>query len=176
MTSAVVFNSLTDTLWIKTTTAVLLLPGEVNPAGADLHHGSGHPGMRLMDECLVHILSMGSKALMLQVWANLSTGSLTFRWFCCGVKNVLNVETLHTVENKDHLLSFRMCTDPNDEIKAGLLAQADSSDKLLRSTQWQHISITYTQQPEGKKNVHGRVVVWVCGLRWEDASVSRQGY
>lgn len=59
----------------------------------------------------------------------------------------------------------RICTDPNDEIKAGLLAQADSGEKLLRSSRWQHLSITYTQQPEGKKNVHGRVVVWVCGIR-----------
>ncbi|XP_075875083.1 lysosomal-trafficking regulator isoform X4 [Nelusetta ayraudi] len=111
--------------------------GEGNPATADLHHSSCHPGTRLADEGLVHILSMGSKALMLQVWANFSTGSLT----------------------------FRICTDPNDEIKAGLLAQADSGEKLLRSSWWQHLSITYTQQPEGKKNVHGRVVVWVCGIR-----------
>lgn len=60
---------------------------------------------------------------------------------------------------------FRICIDPNDEIKAGLLAQADSGADLLKAGQWQHLGITYTQQPEGKKNIHGRVVVWVCGIR-----------
>lgn len=55
------------------------LPEEVNPAAADPHHGACLPGMRSVDEGLIHILSMGSKALMLQVWANFSTGSLTFR-------------------------------------------------------------------------------------------------
>lgn len=54
---------------------------EVNPAAAEPHHGTCLPGMRSVDEGLIHILSMGSKALMLQVWANFSTGSLTFRWF-----------------------------------------------------------------------------------------------
>uniref|UniRef100_A0A8C9XFX7 Lysosomal trafficking regulator n=1 Tax=Sander lucioperca TaxID=283035 RepID=A0A8C9XFX7_SANLU len=93
--------------------------------------------LKLVEEGLIHILSMGSKALMLQVWADFSTGSLT----------------------------FRICIDPNDDIKAGLLAQADSGEELLRAGQWQHLGLTYTQQPEGKKNIHGRVVVWVCGIR-----------
>lgn len=104
---------------------------------AELHHGSRQAGTRLVEEGLVHILSMGSKALMLQVWADFSTGSLT----------------------------FRICIDPNDEIKAGLLAQADSGDGLLRPGQWQHLGLTYAQQPEGKKNFCGRVAVWVCGIR-----------
>uniref|UniRef100_I3JV17 Lysosomal trafficking regulator n=1 Tax=Oreochromis niloticus TaxID=8128 RepID=I3JV17_ORENI len=91
---------------------------------------------RLLEEGLIHILSMGSKALMLQVWADFSTGSLT----------------------------FRICIDPNDEIKAGLLAQADSGEGLFSGGQWQHLALTYSQQPEGKKNVHGRVVVWVSGI------------
>lgn len=62
--------------------------------------------------------------------------------------------------------SLRICIDPNDEIKAGLLAQADSGEGLLTPGQWQHLGLTYTQHPEGKKNIHGRVVVWVCGIRW----------
>ncbi|XP_053188690.1 lysosomal-trafficking regulator isoform X1 [Scomber japonicus] len=110
---------------------------ERNPPTAESHHGSSQAGSRLVEEGLIHILSMGSKALMLQVWADFSTGSLT----------------------------FRICIDPNDEIKAGLLAQADSAGGLLRPGQWQHLGLTYTQQPEGKKNIHGRVVVWVCGIR-----------
>nr|XP_057914283.1 lysosomal-trafficking regulator isoform X2 [Doryrhamphus excisus] len=107
-----------------------------NIPAVDIHHGSPQAGRRVAEESLIHILSMGSKALMLQVWADFSTGSLT----------------------------FRVCIDPNDEIKAGLLAQADSGEGLLRPGQWQHIGLTYTQQPEGKKNIHGRVVVWVCGI------------
>uniref|UniRef100_A0A8C5GKP7 Lysosomal trafficking regulator n=1 Tax=Gouania willdenowi TaxID=441366 RepID=A0A8C5GKP7_GOUWI len=91
-------------------------------------------GTRLVEEGLIHILSMGSKALMLQMWADLCKGSLT----------------------------FRICIDPNDEMKAGLLAQADSGEGLLGGGQWQHLSLTYSQQPEGKKNIHGRVVIWVC--------------
>uniref|UniRef100_A0A672J8Q1 Lysosomal trafficking regulator n=1 Tax=Salarias fasciatus TaxID=181472 RepID=A0A672J8Q1_SALFA len=100
------------------------------------HNGSSQATTRLVEEGLIHILSMGSKALMLQVWADFSTGALT----------------------------FRICIDPNDEIKAGLLAQADSGEGVLRGGQWQHLSLTYSQQPEGKKNIHGRVVVWVCGI------------
>uniref|UniRef100_A0AAX7VV89 Lysosomal trafficking regulator n=1 Tax=Astatotilapia calliptera TaxID=8154 RepID=A0AAX7VV89_ASTCA len=102
----------------------------------ELHHASSQAGTRLLEEGLIHILSMGSKALMLQVWADFSTGSLT----------------------------FRICIDPNDEIKAGLLAQADSAEGLFSGGQWQHLALTYSQQPEGKKNVHGRVVVWVSGI------------
>lgn len=59
---------------------------------------------------------------------------------------------------------LRICIDPNDEIKAGLLAQADSAEGLFSGGQWQHLALTYSQQPEGKKNVHGRVVVWVSGI------------
>ncbi|XP_037128426.1 lysosomal-trafficking regulator isoform X2 [Syngnathus acus] len=107
-----------------------------NPPAAEAHHGSPQATKRGTEEGLIHILSMGSKALMLQVWADFFTGSLT----------------------------FRVCIDPNDEIKAGLLAQADSVEGLLQPGQWQHLGLTYTQQPEGKKNIHGRVVVWVCGI------------
>ncbi|XP_072533561.1 lysosomal-trafficking regulator isoform X2 [Salminus brasiliensis] len=86
---------------------------------------------------LLHVLSMGSKALMLQVWADISTGACT----------------------------FRICIDPNDEMKAGLLAQTESGEGVLAAGQWQHLALTYTQQPEGKKNIHGRLVLWVCGIK-----------
>lgn len=58
----------------------LCFPEESNPPGAEVHHGSSQAGARLVEEGLIHILSMGSKALMLQVWADFTTGSLTFRW------------------------------------------------------------------------------------------------
>uniref|UniRef100_A0A8C5N5V7 Lysosomal trafficking regulator n=1 Tax=Gouania willdenowi TaxID=441366 RepID=A0A8C5N5V7_GOUWI len=111
--------------------------GENDIPAAETQHGSSQAGTRLVEEGLIHILSMGSKALMLQMWADLCKGSLT----------------------------FRICIDPNDEMKAGLLAQADSGEGLLGGGQWQHLSLTYSQQPEGKKNIHGRVVIWVCGIR-----------
>ncbi|XP_007551564.1 lysosomal-trafficking regulator isoform X1 [Poecilia formosa] len=107
----------------------------VRPA-SEIHHASPQTGAKSAEENLVHVLSMGSKALMLQVWADFSKGSLT----------------------------FRICIDPNDDIKAGLLAQAESGEGLFRRGQWQHLGLTYSQQPEGKKNVHGHVVVWVCGI------------
>uniref|UniRef100_A0A672REL5 Lysosomal trafficking regulator n=1 Tax=Sinocyclocheilus grahami TaxID=75366 RepID=A0A672REL5_SINGR len=93
--------------------------------------------------CLLHVLSMGSKALMLQVWVNISTGAFT----------------------------FRICIDPNDEMKAGLLAQAESGDGVLTIGMWQHLALTYTQQPEGRKNVHGQLTLWVSGIRKCDVSL-----
>uniref|UniRef100_A0A8C7ILW6 Lysosomal trafficking regulator n=1 Tax=Oncorhynchus kisutch TaxID=8019 RepID=A0A8C7ILW6_ONCKI len=94
-------------------------------------------GQRVVEESLMHVLSMGSKAMMLQVWADLSTGVFT----------------------------FRMCIDPNDEMKAGLLAQAESGEGLVSPGSWHHLGISYTQQPEGKKNIHGRLALWVNGVR-----------
>uniref|UniRef100_A0A9J7ZIC2 Lysosomal trafficking regulator n=1 Tax=Cyprinus carpio carpio TaxID=630221 RepID=A0A9J7ZIC2_CYPCA len=99
-------------------------------------------GFSYINRCL-HVLSMGSKALMLQVWVNISTGAFT----------------------------FRICIDPNDEVKAGLLAQAESGDGVLTSGRWQHVALTYTQQPEGKKNIHGQLTLWVGGIRKCDVSL-----
>ncbi|KAG7462834.1 hypothetical protein MATL_G00188970 [Megalops atlanticus] len=101
------------------------------------HLGPPHSGDRLVEEGFVHLASLGSKALMLQVWADLTTGTLL----------------------------FRICVDPNDEMKAGLLAQAESEEALLSLDRWQHLALTYIQQPEGKKNVHGTLAIWVCGVR-----------
>ncbi|XP_060781470.1 lysosomal-trafficking regulator isoform X4 [Neoarius graeffei] len=86
---------------------------------------------------LLHVLSIGSKALMLQVWADISTGACT----------------------------FRICIDPNDEMKAGLLAQAESLHNVLSAGRWLHLALTYTEQPESKKNIHGCLELWVCGIK-----------
>ncbi|XP_056326307.1 lysosomal-trafficking regulator isoform X1 [Danio aesculapii] len=106
-------------------------------------HGSAHVTEQQSERCLLHVLSMGSKALMLQVWVNVSTGAFT----------------------------FRICIDPNDEMKAGLLAQAESGDGVIPAGRWQHLALTYTQQPEGKKNIHGQLSLWVCGIRKCDVSL-----
>ncbi|KAF5898807.1 lysosomal-trafficking regulator isoform X1, partial [Clarias magur] len=57
-----------------------------------------------------------------------------------------------------------ICIDPNDEMKAGLLAQAESPFGVLSAGRWQHLALTYAQQPEGKKNVHGCLTLWICGI------------
>nr|XP_009912287.1 PREDICTED: lysosomal-trafficking regulator isoform X3 [Haliaeetus albicilla] len=94
-------------------------------------------GDKLVEDGCIHIISLGSKALMIQVWADLNTGAFI----------------------------FRMCMDPNDEMKAGLLAQAESPENVFCVGRWQHLAITYLQQPEGKKNIHGKLQLWVSGQR-----------
>ncbi|XP_023692044.2 lysosomal-trafficking regulator isoform X2 [Paramormyrops kingsleyae] len=112
------------------------LPGSVqlSPQSTNEH---------LAKDGLLHIFSMGSKALMLQVWANPATGAF----------------------------SFRVCVDPSDELKVGLLAKAESQGGLLTPGQWEHIALTYTQKPEGKRNAHGRLALWICGVRRYDVSL-----
>ncbi|NXP15950.1 LYST regulator, partial [Thinocorus orbignyianus] len=94
-------------------------------------------GDKLVEDGCIHVISLGSKALMIQVWADLNTGAFI----------------------------FRMCMDPNDEMKAGLLAQAESPENVFLVGRWQHLAITYLQQPEGKKNIHGKLSLWVSGQR-----------
>ncbi|PKU48571.1 lysosomal-trafficking regulator isoform x1 [Limosa lapponica baueri] len=94
-------------------------------------------GDKLVEDGCIHIISLGSKALMIQVWADLNTGAFI----------------------------FRMCMDPNDEMKAGLLAQAESPENVFLMGRWQHLAITYLQQPEGKKNIRGKLSLWVSGQR-----------
>ncbi|NWX18378.1 LYST regulator, partial [Aegotheles bennettii] len=94
-------------------------------------------GDKLVEDGCIHIISLGSKALMVQVWADLNTGAFI----------------------------FRMCMDPNDEMKAGLLAQAESPENVFLVGRWQHLAITYQQQPESKKNIHGELLLWVSGQR-----------
>ncbi|KAM7117553.1 lysosomal-trafficking regulator isoform 2-T4 [Ciconia maguari] len=94
-------------------------------------------GEKLVEDGCIHIISLGSKALMIQVWADLNTGAFI----------------------------FRMCMDPNDEMKAGLLAQAESPENVFLVGRWQHLAITYLQQPESKKNIHGKLLLWVSGQR-----------
>ncbi|NXG68610.1 LYST regulator, partial [Baryphthengus martii] len=94
-------------------------------------------GDKLVEDGCIHIISLGSKALMIQVWADLNTGAFI----------------------------FRMCMDPNDEMKAGLLAQAESPENVFLMGRWQHLALTYLQQPEGKKSIHGKLLLWVSGQR-----------
>ncbi|KAJ7416509.1 hypothetical protein BTVI_35331 [Pitangus sulphuratus] len=94
-------------------------------------------GEKLLEDGCIHIISLGSKALMIQVWADLNTGAFI----------------------------FRICMDPNDEMKAGLLAQAESPENVFLLGRWQHLALQYLQKPESKKNIHGKLLLWVSGQR-----------
>uniref|UniRef100_A0A4X2K228 Lysosomal-trafficking regulator n=1 Tax=Vombatus ursinus TaxID=29139 RepID=A0A4X2K228_VOMUR len=100
-------------------------------------------GEKLVEEGCIHMISLGSKALMIQVWADLSTGTFI----------------------------FRMCMDPNDDMKAGLLAQVESQENIFLLGKWQHLALTYLQQPEGKKNIRGKLSMWVSGQRKPDVAL-----
>uniref|UniRef100_UPI00398EDA26 lysosomal-trafficking regulator isoform X1 n=2 Tax=Pristiophorus japonicus TaxID=55135 RepID=UPI00398EDA26 len=92
---------------------------------------------KLIEDGCLHVISLGSKVIMLQVWADLNTGGFI----------------------------FRICIDPNDDLKAGLLAQAESQENIITPGKWQHLALTYVQQSESKKNVHGKLSLWVSGQR-----------
>ncbi|XP_072187689.1 lysosomal-trafficking regulator [Excalfactoria chinensis] len=94
-------------------------------------------GDKLVEDGCIHIISLGSKALMIQIWADVNTGAFI----------------------------FRMCMDPNDEMKAGLLAQAESPENIFLVGRWQHLAIQYKQKQESKKNIHGELSLWVSGQR-----------
>ncbi|XP_019602532.2 lysosomal-trafficking regulator isoform X1 [Rhinolophus sinicus] len=102
-----------------------------------------NPGERLLEEGCIHMISLGSKALMIQVWADPHTGTFV----------------------------FRVCMDSNDDTKAVLLAQAESQENVFLPSKWQHLVLTYLQQPQGKKNIHGRISIWVSGQRKADVTV-----
>uniref|UniRef100_A0A8C9TXB8 Lysosomal trafficking regulator n=1 Tax=Scleropages formosus TaxID=113540 RepID=A0A8C9TXB8_SCLFO len=89
-------------------------------------------GDSLEGDTLVHVISLGSKALMLQVWADLPSGTFQFRY---------------------------VCFDPNDETKACLLAKAESPAGLLAPGRWQHLALTYTERPETKRTIQGSLEV-----------------
>ncbi|XP_029450120.1 LOW QUALITY PROTEIN: lysosomal-trafficking regulator-like [Rhinatrema bivittatum] len=107
--------------------------------------GPGHfnYGDTIVEDGCVHIISLGSKALVLQIWADLNTRTFI----------------------------FRLCIDPNDEMKAGVLAQAKSHENTFLLGKWQHLALTYLQQPEAKNNIHGNLSLWISGQRKPDVSL-----
>ncbi|XP_066881781.1 lysosomal-trafficking regulator [Kogia breviceps] len=101
------------------------------------------PGERLIEEGCIHMISLGSKALMIQVWADPHSGTFI----------------------------FRVCMDSNDDTKAVLLAQVESQENIFLPSKWQHLVLTYLQQPQGKKNIHGKISIWVSGQRKPDVTL-----
>ncbi|XP_014644437.1 PREDICTED: lysosomal-trafficking regulator [Ceratotherium simum simum] len=107
--------------------------------------GAGYinPGERLVEEGCIHMISLGSKALMIQVWADPHNGTFI----------------------------FRVCMDSNDDMKGVLLAQVESQENIFLPSKWQHLVLTYLQQPQGKKSIHGKVSIWVSGQRKPDVTL-----
>ncbi|XP_067840227.1 lysosomal-trafficking regulator isoform X1 [Heptranchias perlo] len=101
--------------------------------------GCGIPnsGDKLIEDGCLHVISLGSKVMMLQIWADLNTGGFI----------------------------FRICIDPNDDLKAGVLAQAESQENIITPGKWQHLALTYVQHSESKKTVHGKLSLWLSGQR-----------
>ncbi|EHB05208.1 Lysosomal-trafficking regulator [Heterocephalus glaber] len=131
---------------IKQRNKSLILQGSsFDGSGSDRPEGTEYinPGERLIEEGCLHLISLGSKALMIQVWADPHNGTFI----------------------------FRMCTDSNDDMKAVLLAQVESQENIFLPTKWQHLVLTYLQQPQGKKNVHGKISIWVSGQRRPDVTL-----
>ncbi|PNI55240.1 LYST isoform 4 [Pan troglodytes] len=102
-----------------------------------------NPGERLIEEGCIHIISLGSKALMIQVWADPHNATLI----------------------------FRVCMDSNDDMKAVLLAQVESQENIFLPSKWQHLVLTYLQQPQGKRRIHGKISIWVSGQRKPDVTL-----
>lgn len=98
------------------------------------------PSDRLIEDGCIHLISLGSKALMIQVWADPHSGTFI----------------------------FRVCVDSNDDMKAVTLAQVESQENIFFPSSWQHLILTYIQHPQGKKNVHGEISIWVSGQRKTD--------
>lgn len=63
----------------------------------------GSSNDRLVDDGCIHLLSMGSKVLMMQIWICMTTGRLIFRYlsFYVFVKVYLNLK--HKINNAAHL-------------------------------------------------------------------------
>ncbi|CAH6809584.1 Lyst [Phodopus roborovskii] len=99
-----------------------------------------NPDDRLIEDGCIHLISLGSKALMIQVWADPHSGTFI----------------------------FRVCMDSNDDVKAVSLAQVESQENIFFPSKWQHLVLTYLQYPQGKKNVHGEISIWVSGQRKTD--------
>lgn len=98
------------------------------------------PSDRLIEDGCIHLISLGSKALMIQVWADPHSGTFI----------------------------FRVCVDSNDDMKAVTLAQVESQENIFFPSSWQHLILTYIQHPQGKKNIHGEISIWVSGQRKTD--------
>ncbi|XP_072912760.1 lysosomal-trafficking regulator isoform X1 [Hemitrygon akajei] len=105
--------------------------------------GVSDSSAKLMEDGCLHVISLGSKTTMLQVWADFNTNGFI----------------------------FRICNDTNDELKTGVLAQAESPPNIITPGKWQHLALTYAQQTENKKNINALLSLWVSGQRKDELAL-----
>ncbi|XP_072265185.1 lysosomal-trafficking regulator isoform X2 [Pyxicephalus adspersus] len=98
---------------------------------------------RLIDDGCIHLLSVGSKVLMMQIWVRLTTGRLI----------------------------FRLCTHINDELKCVFLSQSETQENVLHPGHWQHLAFTYKELSENRNKVHSKILMWVSGRRKSEVAV-----
>ncbi|KAI8477728.1 hypothetical protein Bbelb_445390, partial [Branchiostoma belcheri] len=92
-----------------------------------------HSTDKLHSSGYLHLVSCGSKTLMMQTWADTSTGTLT----------------------------FRICVDPDDGKQPGTLTETTCPGMLVCG-QWQHLCLSYCETMDAK-NVFGTVCLVVDG-------------
>ncbi|XP_078592182.1 lysosomal-trafficking regulator-like isoform X1 [Branchiostoma floridae x Branchiostoma japonicum] len=92
-----------------------------------------HSTDKLHSSGYLHLVSCGSKALMMQTWVDTSTGTLT----------------------------FRICVDPDDGKQPGTLTET-TCPGMLASGQWQHLCLSYCETMDAK-NVFGTISLVVDG-------------
>lgn len=121
-----------------------MVPIQMHNTEADNAVGlDGSSNDRLVDDGCIHLLSMGSKVLMMQIWICMTTGRLI----------------------------FRMCTHVNDDLKCILLAQVETQENVFRPGNWQHLAFTYKELPESKNKVYSKILMWVSGQRKAEVTV-----
>ncbi|KAM9317348.1 lysosomal-trafficking regulator [Gastrophryne carolinensis] len=113
-------------------------PTPTQSTGSDKTSGQDGPSNEsLLDDGCIHVISVGSKVLMIQIWASMMTGRLI----------------------------FRICTHVNDEFGCVLLAQAITQEHVFHPGCWEHLSFTYKELPESKNKVCSKILMWVSGQR-----------
>ncbi|XP_056422915.1 lysosomal-trafficking regulator isoform X3 [Hyla sarda] len=98
---------------------------------------------RLLDDGCIHVLSLGSKVLMMQIWFNMVSGRFT----------------------------FRLCSSSSDEYKWTSLAQVETHDNILHPGNWQHLAFTCKEVFESKNKVCSKIMLWVSGQRTTEVTL-----
>ncbi|KAG8583312.1 hypothetical protein GDO81_008368 [Engystomops pustulosus] len=92
---------------------------------------------RLSDHGCIHVLSLGSKVLMMQIWFNVVSSCFTLRLGSC------------------------------DDNKWTALAQVETEENILRTGIWQQLAFTCKEVFECKNKVCSKIMIWISGQRTE---------
>ncbi|XP_040285377.1 lysosomal-trafficking regulator isoform X2 [Bufo bufo] len=114
------------------------IPFQVQSTVADKTSGAHFSTCeRLIDDGCIHVLSLGSKVLMMQIWLNVALGRFT----------------------------FRLCSSTSDEYKWTPLAQVEMQESILYPGHWQHLAFTCKDVFETKNKVCSKIMLWISGQR-----------